>query len=201
MPYDYLIVLANSSRYGGGGIYNNYTIFTADNNRSKDIFMHEFGHGFAGLADEYYDATVSYEEFYKPGVEPLEANITALLDVNNVKWKYLLSPGIPVPTPWGKEEVESLQSQRRDNQKKMDEEIAAFKKENASDEKIEQVRQSYRGKNSQINQQISEIRDKYRKITKARSASLRVRVIHQRDCIVRRLKSECFTLRVSDMEQ
>jgi hypothetical protein len=164
VPYDYLIAIANSTRYGGGGIYNNYTIFTADNRTSNMILMHEFGHGFAGLADEYYDAAVAYDEFYKPGVEPLEANITALLDPNNVKWKNLLSPGVPVPTPWGKDEVEALQSRRQENQKKMQDEIAALKKENPEDEKIEQVRQSYREKNSLINQQISEIRDKYSKM-------------------------------------
>jgi hypothetical protein len=164
VPYDYLIVLANTSRYGGGGIYNNYTIFTADDSRSKEIFMHEFGHGFAGLADEYYDASVAYEEFYKPGIEPLEYNITALLDANNVKWKRLLSPGIAVPTPWGKDEAESLEKQRQENQKKSDEEVAALKKENADDEKIQEVKKSYREKNKQINSQISEIRDKYKKM-------------------------------------
>jgi hypothetical protein len=134
-PWEYIIVLTNSSQYGGGGIYNNYTIFTADNgNSSNTILMHEFGHGFSGLADEYFDATVSYEEFFEPGVEPLEANITALLDPCNVKWKHLLTPGIPVPTPWGKTEREALQAEQRANTKKMNAEIETLQKEGGNDE-------------------------------------------------------------------
>ena len=157
-PYDYIIVMANSSRYGGGGIAGNYTIFTSDSTTSNSILMHEFGHCFAFLADEYYDATVSYEDFFERGVEPLEANITALLDPCNVKWKNLLSPGIAVPTPWGKDETEALQAQQQENNRKMREEITSLQKENADDEKIGQIRQSYQEKNAQIRQQISQIR-------------------------------------------
>ena len=168
VPYDFLIVLANTSRYGGGGIYNNYTIFTSDNNRSESIFLHEFGHGFGGLADEYYGATVSYDECYAAGVEPLEANITALLDPNNVKWKHLLSPGIAVPTPWGKEEVEALQAEREENVKKMREEIAPLENQEESKEKIRKIRESYSTKNREIDKKIREIREKYRELYKGK---------------------------------
>jgi len=72
------------------------------------VFVHEFGHFFAGLADEYYTSSVAYDEFYPRGVEPQEANITALLDPENVKWKQWLTPGLTIPTDWGKAEFDSL---------------------------------------------------------------------------------------------
>ncbi len=112
VPYDAIVVLVNSPRYGGGGIYNDYCITTADHRASLQVFAHEFGHAFAGLADEYYSSDVAYNEFYAPGVEPLEPNITALLDPPNVKWKDLLTPGIPVPTPYGRDLVDSLSARR-----------------------------------------------------------------------------------------
>ncbi len=168
VPYDFLIVLANTSRYGGGGIYNNYTIFTSDNNRSESIFLHEFGHGFGGLADEYYGATVSYDEFYAPGVEPLEANITALLDPNNVKWKNLLTPGIPVPTPWGKEETEALQAERQENSRKIREDIARLEKEGESEENIGKIRSEFSARNKEIDRKIREIREKYQEMYKGK---------------------------------
>lgn len=109
VPYDVLCVMVNSPRYGGGGLYNDYTIFTAHNNVSQTIFLHEFGHGFAGLGDEYYAGDVSYVDFYPHGVEPVEPNLTALLDPSHLKWKDLVSPGVAVPTNWGKAEYDSLQ--------------------------------------------------------------------------------------------
>jgi hypothetical protein len=107
-PYDYVIILSNTDRYGGGGIYNNYTIFTADDERSEGILMHEFGHGFANLADEYFGSTVSYNEFFPPGREPHEPNITRLLDPDNPKWKHIMDPDIPVPAYWGQDGNDSI---------------------------------------------------------------------------------------------
>jgi len=98
VPYDHLIVLANTAKYGGSGFYNNYTLFTSDNQRSEEIFTHEFGHGFAGLADEYI-AEPYFGVYYTRGVEPLEPNITAFLNTNYVKWAHLLTPGAALPTP------------------------------------------------------------------------------------------------------
>jgi hypothetical protein len=97
-PYDHVIVLANTERYGGSGFYNSYTLFTSDNKRSKEIFTHEFGHGFAGLADEYI-AESYFDIYYTRGVEPLEPNITAYLNPDYIKWAHLLTPGAPLPTP------------------------------------------------------------------------------------------------------
>ena len=98
VPHDNVIVLANTEKYGGSGFYNSYTLFTSDNKRSEEIFTHEFGHGFAGLADEYI-AESYFDVYYTRGVEPLEPNITAYLNPNHVKWAHLLTPGVPLPTP------------------------------------------------------------------------------------------------------
>jgi len=98
VPHDAIVVLINSNRYGGGGVYNYYSGTTAGHFLSKTVFMHEFGHGFAGLADEYYSSTVAYEDFYPLDVEPWEPNITTLVDFGS-KWKKILSKDIPVPTP------------------------------------------------------------------------------------------------------
>ena len=98
VPCDHIIVLINSDRYGGGGIYNHYSASTADHFLSPITFIHEFGHGFAGLGDEYYSSEVAYEEFYRKDVEPWEPNLTTLTDFDS-KWKDMLAPGTPVPTP------------------------------------------------------------------------------------------------------
>ncbi len=119
VPYDAIVVLVNSKRYGGGGIYNDYCVTTVDNDRSRQVLVHEFGHSFAGLADEYYSSDVSYNEFYAKGVEPLEPNITALLDTSYVKWAALLSPGIGIPTEYGKDEMDRLQAEKRELMQKM----------------------------------------------------------------------------------
>lgn len=75
-----------------------YTLFTSDNKRSEEIFTHELGHGFAGLADEYI-AESYFDVYYTRGVEPLEPNITPYLNPNHIKWAHLLTPGVPLPTP------------------------------------------------------------------------------------------------------
>jgi len=98
VPYDHVIALANTSEYGGGGFANDYCLFTSDDKRSEEIFTHEFGHSFAGLADEYISDKL-FPMYYKRGVEPLEPNITAWLKPDQVKWAHLLTPDIPLPTP------------------------------------------------------------------------------------------------------
>lgn len=91
IPYEHIIILANTDNYGGGGIYNSYTLTTAHHPAFKPVVVHEFGHSFAGLADEYfYDD--QYVEFYYPGVEPWEQNITTLADFES-KWKDMLDAG------------------------------------------------------------------------------------------------------------
>lgn len=108
VPYDFIHILANTSRYGGGGIYQLYAVSSSDNKYSDYVFVHEFGHSFAGLGDEYYTSSVAYTDFYKPGIEPWEPNITAHPDPKYIKWKDFLTPGIPVPTPWHKAKFDSL---------------------------------------------------------------------------------------------
>lgn len=98
VPCDAIFILVNSERYGGGGMYNFYAIGTADHERTAVVFVHEFGHSFGGLADEYFQAEVAYNDFYNLKVEPWEPNITTLVDFDS-KWKDLLPSGTPVPTP------------------------------------------------------------------------------------------------------
>jgi hypothetical protein len=98
VAWDFMVVLVNTPRYGGGGVYNQITVCSSDNAQSVKVLVHEFGHSFAGLADEYYSSAVAYEDFYNLAVEPWEPNITTMVNFES-KWKQLLSHGIPVPTP------------------------------------------------------------------------------------------------------
>jgi hypothetical protein len=98
VPYDHIYVLVNSERYGGGGFYNFLSVCTADNSLTKEVFVHEFGHGFAGLGDEYYNSEVAYEDFYNLKVEPWEPNITTLVDFGS-KWKSMVDESVEIPTP------------------------------------------------------------------------------------------------------
>ncbi|MFZ2322350.1 MAG: M64 family metallopeptidase [Ignavibacteriaceae bacterium] len=97
-PYDQIFVLVNSSKYGGGSIYNHYSVCSSDNDYSDYVFTHEFGHGFAGLADEYYTSDVAYQDFYPLDIEPLEPNITTLVNFES-KWKNMVDKDTPIPTP------------------------------------------------------------------------------------------------------
>ncbi len=97
-PYDQIFVLVNTNKYGGGAIYNHYSVCSSDNDYSDYVFTHEFGHGFAGLADEYYTSDVAYNDFYSLDVEPLEPNITTLINFDS-KWKDMIAENIPIPTP------------------------------------------------------------------------------------------------------
>lgn len=136
VPCDTVVILVNSKRYGGGGIYNFYSIFSVDNARSKFLFLHEFGHAFAGLADEYYTSDVAYNEFYPPGIEPLEPNITALLDKTNLKWKHLMTEGTDVPTGWGKEKLEKQDREAMKKFRQMRKKMSEYKKAGAGEKQI-----------------------------------------------------------------
>ena len=105
VPYDIMVILINERTYGGGGIYNLYTTVSADNSFAGYIMIHEMGHHLAALADEYYTSSVSYE-IPEIKVEPWETNITAMFDKNDLKWKELVEPGTPLPTPWNKEQFD-----------------------------------------------------------------------------------------------
>jgi IgA Peptidase M64/Peptidase M64 N-terminus len=97
-PYDQIYIIVNSDEYGGGAIYNYYSVCVHQNRFEEYIFTHEFGHGFAGLADEYYSSSVTYENFYPLNIEPLEPNLTTLVNFKS-KWKDMVSDTIPIPTP------------------------------------------------------------------------------------------------------
>ncbi len=97
-PYDQIYILVNNEKYGGGAIYNYYSVSVNSNILASKIFVHEFGHGFAGLGDEYYNSPTSYNDFYPLDVEPWEPNITTLVNFDS-KWKHLLKKKTPIPTP------------------------------------------------------------------------------------------------------
>lgn len=96
--YDQLYILVNTDKYGGGGIYNFYSISAADNEDSRAVVIHEFGHAFAGLADEYYNSKVAYNDFFNLEAEPWNPNLTTLVAFDT-KWKRMLGSRTPVPTP------------------------------------------------------------------------------------------------------
>ncbi|MGZ3459155.1 MAG: IgA Peptidase M64 [Archangium sp.] len=115
-PYEFVEILVNGNTYGGGGIFNLYSTVAADSLWAPYVFVHEFGHHFAGLADEYYTSETTYGPA-EERVEPWQKNVTALLDPAQLKWKDLVAPGTPLPTPWKKEEYEAhsrqVQQERR----------------------------------------------------------------------------------------
>ncbi|MCF0185635.1 MAG: peptidase M64 [Bacteroidaceae bacterium] len=96
IPYEHIIILANTNEYGGGGIYNSYTLTTAHHPSFEPVVVHEFGHSFGGLGDEYY-----YDDHYIPtypsDIEPWEKNLTTLVDFDS-KWKAMLPEGTAIPT-------------------------------------------------------------------------------------------------------
>jgi hypothetical protein len=113
-PYDALAILVNAETYGGGGIFNLYATVAADNRWAGYIFVHELGHSLAALADEYFTSETAYlSSEARP--EPWEPNVTA--DPRAQKWKDLQSPGVPLPTPWPKDEftrrAKAFQEQRK----------------------------------------------------------------------------------------
>ncbi len=116
-PYDFVEILVNNKTYGGGGIFGLFSTAAAGSDWAEYLFIHEFGHHFAGLADEYYTSSVAYEIPEDP-VEPWEVNATVLEDPEQLKWKDLVDAGVPVPTPWPKEAFEAhardIQKRRRE---------------------------------------------------------------------------------------
>ncbi|KAA6309636.1 hypothetical protein EZS27_038912, partial [termite gut metagenome] len=99
IPYEHIIILANTDEYGGGGIYNAFTLTTAHHPMFRPVVVHEFGHSFGGLADEYfYDNDNTMSDLYPLGIEPWEQNITTRTDFAS-KWKDMLLPHTPIPTP------------------------------------------------------------------------------------------------------
>jgi hypothetical protein len=137
-PYEYVTLLVNNETYGGGGLFNVYSTAAVDNEFADYLFVHEFAHQFAGLADEYYTSPVAYEP---PAtiIEPWPANATVSADRDRLKWRDLVPPDVPVPTPWPKEEFERLsrgiqarRAELRANNRPEAEMSALFREEQAS---------------------------------------------------------------------
>jgi IgA Peptidase M64/Peptidase M64 N-terminus len=144
-PYEFIEILANNRTYGGGGIFNLYSTVAADNAFANYVFVHEFGHHFAALADEYYTSSVAYAPATNR-VEPWEPNVTALLDVSALKWRTLVSPFAnvtPIPTPWNKEafetysrEIQKRRAQLRKDKRPEEEMEALFREELEHEKKM-----------------------------------------------------------------
>ncbi len=97
-PYDQIYILVNTDKYGGGGIYNHYSISAADNQQSRAVVIHEFGHSFGGLGDEYFNSAVAYNDYFPLEVEPWNPNLSTLVNFAS-KWEAMIKEGTPVPTP------------------------------------------------------------------------------------------------------
>lgn len=97
VPFDHIVIMANSETYGGGGIYNYYTM-SAVQEMSEWILPHELGHSIGGLADEYVDSDTNFSDMHPRDVEPVEPNITTLVNFG-AKWKAMVPAGTPIPTP------------------------------------------------------------------------------------------------------
>ena len=119
-PYEFIEIVVNERKYGGGGIHNLYATVAADNAFTPYVFVHEFGHHFAGLADEYYTSPVAYEAGAAARPEPWEPNATA--DPGAARWRDLVAAGTQLPTPWAKEEFEAAQRDIQARRRKIREE-------------------------------------------------------------------------------
>lgn len=141
VPYDAIIIMVNHDRYGGGGIYNLYCTFTAHNQWTPYLLSHELGHSFTGLADEYYTSSVAYNEFYPRGIEPVEPNITALLDPPHVKWQSLVTPGTPIPTPWQKTDFDHMDLAYQKVREELNTKIAERQRAGAPSAEVEALKE------------------------------------------------------------
>ena len=101
VPYDQIYILVNTEKYGGGGIYNFYNLCVSDHIAAPKVLVHEFGHGFGGLADEYWTSDVAVEDYFPSDIEPIAPNLTTLVNFEK-KWKNLIDKKTPVPTPSSK---------------------------------------------------------------------------------------------------
>lgn len=166
-PYEFIEILVNGRTYGGGGIYNLYSTVAVDNAFANYVFVHEFGHHFAGLADEYYTSAVAYAPATER-VEPWEPNATALLDAATLKWKDLVSPGTPIPTLWNKDEFEKysreIQKRRAEirKQKLPESVMEALFREELKHEQSMFAKEKYAGKVGAFEGSIYEARGYYR---------------------------------------
>lgn len=90
-PYEHIIILANTPHYGGGGIYNSYNLSYTGGEKFEPVVVHEFGHSFGGLGDEYPYG--DGDPMYFADTEPWEPNLTTLHDFSQ-KWQNLIDNGV-----------------------------------------------------------------------------------------------------------
>lgn len=118
VPYDHTAIIMNDSIYGGGGIYNLYITAAAGNAFQDYLYVHEFGHHFADLADEYYASSTAYE-MGSSIQEPWELNVTTYTEKDKIKWGDMIEEDIPLPTPWGKEEFDAHSVKTQEEREKL----------------------------------------------------------------------------------
>jgi len=162
VPYDAIVIITNHNRYGGGGIYNLFCTLTSDNQWFEYLFLHEFGHSFAGLADEYYTSDVAYNDFYKIDVEPVEPNLTALLNPDEFKWRKSVSDGVEIPTMWRKAQFDSMDFKWQKERRSLNENIAKLKRNKASSDSIIRSQEDYNLKDKLHSEEV----DKFLKNSK-----------------------------------
>ena len=124
VPYDTLVVMVNHDRYGGGGITGRHCTFTAHGTFAGYLLLHELGHSFGGLADEYYTSATATDELYDPEVEPPQPNISAQTDRDRLKWSERVQPGTPLPTPWDKAGFDAADLAYQEERRALDRAIA-----------------------------------------------------------------------------
>lgn len=142
-PYEFLVILVNERTYGGGGIYGDQQTAAAGNAYAVYLFVHEFGHHFGGLGDEYYTSDVAYETGAAEKPEPWEPNLTAMHDPAKLKWRDLVEKDTPIPTPWEKEifekqsrEAQALRRKLRAEKAPEEELEKLFKKQQAEETRL-----------------------------------------------------------------
>lgn len=129
-PYDAIMMIGNTRKYGGGGIFNLYATTASGSAQAEYVFVHEMGHSFAGLADEYYTSQIAYESFYAEGEEPWEPNVTALRDPEELKWSEFVDANTPLPTPWDQDTYDEASVAYQERR-------AALRARHASEEDVE----------------------------------------------------------------
>lgn len=90
--WDVAAVVVNDREYGGAG--GSVLTFSTDAGAMIELFLHEAGHTFGRLADEYGGDPGPF-----PGGEPREPNVTLELDRDLTKWAPWIEPATPLPTP------------------------------------------------------------------------------------------------------
>jgi hypothetical protein len=128
------------------------------------LFLHEFGHAFAGLADEYIDPETVYSDTYPKGVEPLEPNITACLDPAELKWKAMVSPGVTLPTDWGEDAILPLWKKAAKGRATFRKELAEARSHGVSKDRIEAMEARHRKAQADLQKRVEAVLAKHKSV-------------------------------------